>query len=304
MAKTFDVIVPTMNNLSELIKCLDGFEKQSFREFKIFICVDGSTDGTIDYLQSARYSFEFEVLTHPGNVHKGRNETRNLSLNKITSMYVLMLDSDIVPDSELLQKHLDLQHKSDCISVGEVIYENRKQNIWAYYLQTRGKGKYNNMEEIPCYYLNTQNVSLKSNYFVELGGQDRDLTKSYGGDDTILGYQLGKKYGIPAFFNKSAFGFSIIHKTLDQALEQMKEFGAVNLKIIKQKYPELDKIFHFNKMESKSLYYRILRLFLVKPLAELVISTINIFPSFIKIKFVHFLVFYSIYEGYKTSTEQ
>ncbi|MHA1989188.1 MAG: glycosyltransferase family 2 protein, partial [Promethearchaeota archaeon] len=176
MTKTFDVIVPTLNNLSELKKCLDGFEKQSFRDFRIFICVDGSTDGTIDYLQYARYSFEFGVLTHPGNVHKGRNETRNLSLKRITSMYVLMLDSDIVPDSELLQKHLDLHDKRDCISVGEVYYENSEENIWAYYLQTRGKGKYNDMEEIPCYYLNTQNVSLKSNYFVELGGQDQDLT--------------------------------------------------------------------------------------------------------------------------------
>jgi GT2 family glycosyltransferase len=217
-------------------------------------------------------------------------------------MYVLMLDSDIVPDSELLQKHIDLHDQRDCISVGEVIYENSEENIWAYYLQTRGKGKYNEMEEIPCYYLNTQNVSLKSKYFVELGGQDQDLTTSYGGDDTILGYQLGKKYGIPAFFNKSAFGYSTIHKTLDQALEQMKEFGAVNLKIIKQKYPELDKIFHFNRMESKSIYHRVLRLFLVKPLAELMRQTINIFPSFIKIKFVHYLVFYSIYKGYKTST--
>jgi len=289
-----------MNNLQELKKCLQGFEIQSFSDFRIFICVDGSTDGTIEYLEETKYNFNMEVLTHPGNAHRGRNETRNLALKKISAKYIMLFDSDIVSDAGLLKKHFDLLKVKDCVSVGEVIYKNNKENVWALYLQTRGKNKYDDLSEIPVYYLNTQNVAFKSNYFIELGGQDPELSKNYGGDDTMLGYLIGKKFNIPAVFNKTAGGFSTMEKTLAKALQQMREFGAVNLKIIRRKYPEFKQIFKFDIIESDSLHHKLIRFILKDSIAGLFKKIIDFFPSAIKIKIVHYLVFYSIYKGYKT----
>ncbi len=289
-----------MNNLQELKKCLQGFENQSFSDFRIFICVDGSTDGTIEYLEETKYNFNMEPLIHPGNAHRGRNETRNLALKKISAKYILMFDSDIVPHVGLLKKHFDLLEKKDCISIGEVIYENNNKNIWALYLQTRGKNKYDNLSEIPVYYLNTQNVAFKSNYFIELGGQDPELSENYGGDDTILGYIIGKEFNIPGVFNKTAVGFSIMDKTLDKALQQMREFGAVNLKIIRKKYPEFRQIFRFDIIESDSLYHKLFIFFLNDNVARFFKYIIRFLHSAIKVKIVHYLVFYSIYKGYKT----
>ncbi len=289
-----------MNNLQELKKCLQGFKNQSCSDFRIFICVDGSTDGTLEYLEETKYNFNIEVLTHPGNAHMGRNETRNLALKKMSAKYILMFDSDIVPDVGLLKKHFDLLEEKDCVSVGEVIYENSEENLWTLYLQTRGKNKYDDLSEIPVYYLNTQNVAFKSNYFIELGGQDTELSENYGGDDTMLGYMIGKEFDIPAVFNKTAFGFSKMDKTLSKALQQMREFGAVNLKIIRRKYPEFKQIFRFDIIESNYLHHKLFRSFLKDGITNLLMKIIVFLPSALKVKTVHYLVFYSIYKGYKT----
>ena len=289
-----------MNNLQELKKCLQGFENQTFSDFRIFICVDGSTDGTIEYLEQSKYNFKMELLTHPGNAHRGRNETRNLALKKMSAKYIVMFDSDIVPDAVMLKKHFDLLEKKTCISVGEVIYENHKENVWTLYLQSRGKNKYDDLSEIPVYYLNTQNVAFKSDYFIKLGGQDPELSENYGGDDTMLGYMIGKEFNIPAVFNKTAMGFSTMDKKLDKALKQMREFGAVNLKIIRRKYPQFKQIFRFYIIESNSLHHMLFRFFLKDGIAKLFKNIVGYFPSVIKIIIVHYLVFYSIYKGYKT----
>jgi glycosyltransferase involved in cell wall biosynthesis len=288
-----------MNNLEELKNCLQGFASQSFRDFRIFICIDGSTDGTLEYLVEAIYNYNMEVLTHPNNAHMGRNKTRNLALNKISSKYVLF-DSDIVPEDDLLKKHFDLLEEKDSISTGDILYENSKENVWALYLHTRGKNKYEDLSEMPAYYINTQNVAFKSTYFTQLDGQDPELSNNYGGDDTILGYMIGKQFNIPAVFNKTAVGFSVMDKSLAKALQQMQEFGAVNLKIIRRKYPEFKQLFRFDIIESNSLHYKLFRFFLKDSIAKFFINTINIFPSIIKIKIVHYLVFFSINKGYKT----
>ena len=303
MSKTFDLIIPTWNNLAELKKCLQGFEGQSFRDFRALICVDGSTDGTIEYLESVKVNFEFEILKHAAGIHKGRNETRNLSLKKISSKYILLFDSDIVPQNDLLQKHFELFSKKDCVSLGEVVYKNANKNIWALYLQTRGKDKYTNLAEIPSHYLNTQNASFKSEYFIKLKGQDPELSNNYGGDDTILGYRIEKEFKIPVVFNKTAVGYSFMDKDLDQALRQMKEFGAINLKVIRRKYPSFTEIFRFDIVESRLLHYKIIRLFLRKWIANISQRMIWILPKFLKIKVVHFLVFYSIQSGYELGND-
>ena len=116
----------------------------------------------------------------------------------------------------------------------------------------------------------------------------------------MLGYTIGKEFNIPAVFNKTAVGFSIMDKTLDKALQQMREFGAVNLKIIRRKYPEFKQIFRFDIIESNSLNHKLFRFFLKEGIARFFNNIVGYFPSVIKIIIVHYLVFYSIYIGYKT----
>ena len=94
---TFDVIVPTYNNINELKQCLSGLESQTFKDFHVFICVDGSTDDTMKYLEETSLNLIIKTLTHPNYENKGRNPTRNLVLPHLKSQYIFMIDSDVRP---------------------------------------------------------------------------------------------------------------------------------------------------------------------------------------------------------------
>lgn len=294
---TFDIIVPTYNNVDELKQCLSGLEKQSFQDFHVFICVDGSTDSTMEYLESTSLKFSYTILTHPNYENKGRNPTRNLVLPHLDSQYIFMIDSDIRPEEDLLQWHYALLTQKECISIGDVIYTNIKENIWADYLQTRGKNKFHDLDEIPGYYLNSQNLAMKTEDFIQIGGQDVTMV-TYGGGDTEFGYRISQTLKSPVIFNQKARGYSEMPKTLEYALNQHVIFGKINLPYIHNKYPEFTSLFRFDLIESESLQAKLVRLFLKNWIFKSVYAFTPMAPQIIRRKMIHYLVFYCIYQGY------
>ena len=299
----FDIIIATYNNLNELKSCLAGFETQTMKDFRLLICVDGSTDGTLEYLSSTGYQFEFEVFTHADGKRRGRNPARNLSLGHITSKYIVMFDSDIRPAPDFLEKHLELLKNKKCISLGDVIYTDSATNYLSDYLQHRGKNKYRNGDEIPAYYLITQNVAFESQYFIQIKGQDASMV-TYGGGDTEFAYRLWKTFNLPVIFNASAAGYSELNKDLPVYFRQMEEFGSINLPYIYKKYPEFTQLFRFDRLISGSLYHRFLRLFLQPWITKWGRAIIPKVPGPIRRKVIHFLVFYHIYRGYQMSLKK
>ncbi len=298
----FDIVIATYNNLDELKSCLAGFETQTMKDFRLLICVDGSTDGTLEYLSVARYPFVFKVITHPDGKQRGRNPARNLSLEHISSKYIIMFDSDIRPSPDLLEKHLLLLENKNCISLGDVIYTDSKTNYLSDYLQHRGKNKYKNGDEIPAYYLITQNVAFESKYFIKIKGQDASMV-TYGGGDTEFAYRLWKTFHLPVIFNALAAGYSELNKDLPIYFRQMEEFGSINLPYIYKKYPEFTQLFRFDCLISHSLPHRLLRLFLQNWLAWGARAIVPLLPRLIRRQVIHYLVFYHIYCGYRDSSK-
>ena len=298
----FDIIIPTYNNLEELKKCLDAFENQTYKNFRVLVCVDGSGKNTLEYLSAVKFTFPFEVLIQKDKKRKGRNATRNLALNHLESKYLLMFDSDILPAPDLLEKHLALLKEKKCISAGEIVYTNASKNILADYIQTRGKSKYKNGQIIPSYYLATSNVAFESQYFLNAGGQDPDMV-SYGGGDIEFGYRMEKMFHLPVIYNKEAVGYAKWDKSLNFVLGQMEEFGAVNLHKIRKKYPELREVFRFHLAESKNLKSRFVRFFLRESIGRTVKKIVPHAPRLIRRLLIHYLFFWSIYKGYMSYNE-
>jgi len=294
---SFDVIIASYNNLEELIHCLKSFDQQTYKEFNVFVCVDGSTDGTLNFLETATFTFDFKILQHPDKKNKGRNTSRNLAIPHLKSEYLLTFDSDNVASHDLIEKHYELLNKQDCISIGEVIYKNADKNIWASYYQTRGQGKYKHNEEIPYFYLTTGNAAFKTKCFLEINGQDPNM-KTYGGGDTEFAYRLHKKFHLPTYFNKEAFGYSTMTKSLSFALDQMQEFGAINLHYIKNKHPDFKELFWFHLMTSKGIRPSLFRIMLSKLNEKIALLLLPVVPKFLKVKLISFLVLYRIYIGY------
>jgi len=287
-----DVIIPTFNNKNELSECLASLDRQTFRSFFVHICVDGSTDNTIEWLSHQPYTFDFTIHEHADHGNHGRAAARNLGLQNVSAPYVILLDSDVIAQSNLLAAHLSFIKKWEGISVGDIRFDNSQENIWAYYLQQRGKHRYAHGKVIPPQYFVTQNVAFPS-LLIEKTGLMDEAIKGYGGDDLDYGVRLVHDTHWKCRYNIKASVHAEMNKNLETALTQLHEFGFQSLPYLLKKFDEYQDspdLFKIHLSKKKWVYSKIW-----KRLSEVMLY----FPFFIAKYGVHYLVFYNVVTGFK-----
>ena len=300
----FSIVIPTYNNKSELIRCLDALEKCNRKDFEVFICVDGSTDGTLEELQKSNYELKLNVLEHPDKKNHGRGMARNLALEKVTGKYTVFLDSDMDPEPGFLDAHLEITCRQNCISLGEVIYRNRNQNYWAKYIGERGIAKFSQDEEVPFHYFITPNTCLESQTWKNLTGFDTKIT-GYGGEDMELGYRISKNPSGKFIYNPAAKVFTVQEKSFADALLQLEEYGKTGLPYIVKKWPELSSVYYVNKVNSKKFSDKFFELFTNSFFRKSVLWVWSFpMPWFIKKFLMNYLVVAHIHTGYKANLNQ
>ncbi|MBC7387983.1 MAG: glycosyltransferase family 2 protein [Opitutaceae bacterium] len=293
----FDIIIPSYNNQEELLSCLRGFAKQTFKDFQVFICIDGSTDNSVESVRKANLSFEYTILEHQNKLNQGRNATRNLALEYIKSQYLLFFDSDITPYPNLIEKHLDVLQQKTCISVGNVNYLNKHTDLWAGYISKRGYNKFQSLEPMPPEYMNMGNLAMPSYYFTSIKGMDGSL-KKYGGDDSELSIRLEKAFKPLVINNNFAKGYCVSKKTFDYALAQIEEFGSCNLKIIHQKHPGFGNIYAYDLMRGVSIKSLLFKALMKKRISIAIKKSIPYLPPILRFKAVHYLTAFYLYKGF------
>ena len=291
----FDIILPTYNNLTELKACLEGCIRQSVHPFRVIVCVDGSTDGTLEYLSATRFSFECIIARHPDGLRHGRNATRNLALPFINSKFLLMLDSDTVPASDLLEKHFFCLKGKECVSIGMIQYINIDSNLWARYISSRGRYRFPHAAHLKYHLFNSGNAAFSSAYFKELGGQDAAMTH-YGGGDTEFAIRLKDRYNPIFFNNREAIAFSEMNKNLVSALDQMVEFGQYSLNYLYAKHPAHRHIYSMNKMSKLRFIFKVLS---PQCISLFIRKLIPYMPEFIQLAIVRYLAVVSIFHGFQ-----
>ncbi|MBR7172424.1 MAG: glycosyltransferase [Clostridia bacterium] len=91
--ETIDVLIPVYNCEKYLSLCLDSLISQTYKNLRIVLVDDGSTDASIEILKqySKKYSnIEFYQKQNEASISK----TRNFLLEKIKSKYFSFFDSD------------------------------------------------------------------------------------------------------------------------------------------------------------------------------------------------------------------
>lgn len=289
----FDIILPSYNNKQELLACLEGFKHQTLKDFRVFACLDGSTDGSSQAVEPNMYPFPLLVVEHPDKQNHGRNATRNLAMPFLSSRYVLLFDSDCIPNHQLLAQHHLMLQQQPCISVGRISYSNASSNHWAYYLESRGYNQFQHFAPLPPRYLNTQNVALPTQVLQRLGGLDDNLV-TYGGDDIELSIRIEQQEKLPIFYNKEAHGTGTMDKTLDKAFSQMQEFGQINLTYILKKHPN-ETLYLTKHQANHALFSKAARLIISSTtIAHFLKQLIPFLPSVARNKIIHFLVAHTI----------
>ncbi len=91
-APRVSVVVPTYNRAADVRRCLEALTAQTFRDFEVLVCDDGSTDDTGAVVAS--YAQRLDVSYHWAENFGGPARPRNLGVRLARGEYVALLDSD------------------------------------------------------------------------------------------------------------------------------------------------------------------------------------------------------------------
>jgi glycosyltransferase involved in cell wall biosynthesis len=100
------VLIPSYNRADLLPRALDSVWQQDFDDLEVLVVDDGSSDGTIDWLDQHKKTHpQLRYVIHDRN--KGEAAARNTALREARGTYVAFLDSD----DEWLPGKLAAQHR-------------------------------------------------------------------------------------------------------------------------------------------------------------------------------------------------
>ena len=183
------VVIPTYNRLPILEKCLLALENQkeskSFDSFEVIVVDDGSTDGTVSWLEKNSELFpHLRLITQE---HGGPGVGRNNGVKHAQGNVIVFIDSDLVVTSSFLENHsLALQKAWErkgnrlCFTYGAVINTSNFENPTS---------EPHKLSDISWAYFATGNVAIDKNT-LESSGLFDPAFRLYGWEDLELGERL------------------------------------------------------------------------------------------------------------------
>ena len=138
--KKVSVIMGIYNckNFALLDKSIDSLLNQTYKNFELLICNDGSTNRTLEYLKSVECRDErIRILSYESN--KGLSFALNTCLAEASGEYIARQDDDDISALDRLEKEVDfLDSHSDYAIVGTLADIFDDNGVW---------GNYNNPEK-------------------------------------------------------------------------------------------------------------------------------------------------------------
>lgn len=197
------VIIPTYQGKHKLPIILNALYHQSFKDFQLVVVVDGSTDGTQEWLDEQDLPFlNLRILTQK---NKGRAGARNSGANIASGNLLIFYDDDMEPVKDSVERHVMLHQQYDELIIGGNQIENihpSKTDIQNYkaslsYKWLKGFKKGVNHLDRKRIFLTAANMSIKRDLFVKLGGFDERLSDA---EDYHLALKTIER-GIPIYFD-------------------------------------------------------------------------------------------------------
>lgn len=227
------VIIPTYNGLYKLPYIWDALLNQTSNDFELIISIDGSTDGTIEYVNKRQNDFFKLIILN--NENTGRAKCRNRGALAASGDILIFLDDDMRPIEKLVELHLQ-KYKENTIVVGAQIEENVKckSDIQLYkaFLSRKWSDFGSNKLETP--YITAANFSISKSLFMELGMFDERLTDAEDFDLAVRAFE--KKIDI--FYYPELLAWHDDFITCKSYIKRLKEYDKAQEKLIILK-PEL-----------------------------------------------------------------
>lgn len=107
-----DIIVPVYNTpISDLKRCLESIERQSFKNYKVYIIDDGSFDEVRNFLDEYVKDKSNFIVKHV--VNGGVSRARNIGIDSSSSKYLTFVDSDDTLEDNFLEEAFSLINGND-----------------------------------------------------------------------------------------------------------------------------------------------------------------------------------------------
>lgn len=196
----WSIVIPTYNRLPILQKCLQAMEAQNFTTpYEIVVVDDGSTDGTVEFLQSHPQQFPHVRLILQN--HEGAAIARNTGIDVALGEVIVFIDSDLVVTPIFLSAHAKALEKSlangdRAFTYGQVI------NTANFDDPTSEPVK---ITDISHAFFATGNVAIAKHWLLEAGKFDTGF-RQYGWEDLELGVRL-KNLGLRLIKCPEAVGY-------------------------------------------------------------------------------------------------
>ncbi len=238
----FSVVIPTYNRQPILEKCLRAMENQVLRPdssvagYEIVLVDDGSTDGTVAWLQENAAEFPHVKLYEQD--HEGAAIARNFGVQQAEGDTIIFIDSDLVVLDGFLQDHADALTKAYKQGNERVFTYGRVVNTCNFETPTSEPFKVTDYSRA---FFATGNVAIAKRWLLEAGLFDAQFTQ-YGWEDLELGVRL-KNNGLSLIKCPEAVGYHWHPAFSVEELPELidKEIQRARMGVVfYQKHPTLD----------------------------------------------------------------
>ena len=107
-----DIIMPVYNTpIDDLKRCLSSIERQTFKDYKVYIIDDGSLDDVRSFLDEYAKDKENCIVKHV--VNGGVSRARNIGIDSSNSLYLTFVDSDDTLEENFLEEAFSLIKDND-----------------------------------------------------------------------------------------------------------------------------------------------------------------------------------------------
>jgi glycosyltransferase involved in cell wall biosynthesis len=202
----FSVVIPTYNRKPILEKCLKALEHQRcdrslIADYEVVVVDDGSTDGTVDWLQASTADFPHVRLVQQN--HQGPAAARNLGVEKAIGDTIIFIDSDLVVTDRFLQSHAETLRQGEADLGNDRLFTyGRVINTCNFENPTAEPFKVTDFSQA---FFATGNVAIARTWLEQAGLFDTRF-QLYGWEDLELGVRL-KHLGLKLIKCPDAVGY-------------------------------------------------------------------------------------------------
>lgn len=107
-----DIIMPVYNTpIDDLKRCLSSIERQTFKDYKVYIIDDGSLDAVRSFLDEYVRDKDEVIVKHV--VNGGVSRARNIGIDSSSAEYLTFVDSDDTLEENFLEEAFSLIKDND-----------------------------------------------------------------------------------------------------------------------------------------------------------------------------------------------